>query len=220
VDGKCEKKPPIHIDCLPAKPGFRLVGIVNGQCKYEPIPQPKCDKDTEELVNGKCVKITCPPGFHPVNKVCTKNIVINIKKKVTTTVESVFKNLFVNPSQPTFLLLLDTAQLCQLAGDTQCVAKQNQFTTLNLVTKLDSTGKTWTITGQVENRVSKIQRNVQVIAYFYDSKGNSIGGPYKGTVNPTVLKSLQLGAFSMKPSTSIMKGTPTFLRLEYQSTTS
>jgi Domain of Unknown Function (DUF1080) len=64
--------------------------------------------------------------------------------------------------------------------------------------------------------VSKIQRNVQVIGYFYDTKGNNVGGPYKGTVNPTVLKGLQLGAFSMKPSTSIMKGTPTFLRLEYQ----
>jgi hypothetical protein len=86
-------------------------------------------------------------------------------------------------------------QLCQLAGDTQCVAKQNQFDTLNLVTKLDSTGKTWTITGQVENR------------------------PYEGTVNPIILKSLQLGAFTMKPSMSIMKGTPTFIRLEYQSTT-
>jgi hypothetical protein len=88
---------------------------------------------------------------------------------------------------------------------------------LNLITKLDATGKTWTITGQVENRVSKIQRNVQVTAYFYDSKGNNVGGPYKGTVSPTVLKSLQLGAFSMKPSTSIMKRTPSFLRLEYQS---
>jgi len=88
---------------------------------------------------------------------------------------------------------------------------------LNLVTKLDSTGKTWTITGQVENRVSKIQNNMQVIGYFYDSKGNSVGGPYKGAVNPTSLKSLQLGTFSMKPSTSIMKGTPSFIRLEYQS---
>jgi hypothetical protein len=58
---------------------------------------------------------------------------------------------------------------------------------------------------------------VQVIAYFYDSKGNNVGGPYKGAVNPTVLKSYQLGAFSMKPSTYIMKGTPSFLRLEYQS---
>ena len=118
------------------------------------------------------------------------------------------------------MLLLDTAQLCQLAGDTQCVAKQNQFDTLNLVTKLDSTGKTWTITGQVENRVSKTQNNVQVIAYFYDSKGNSVGEAYKGAVNPTVLKSHQLPAFSMKPSTSIMKGTPSFIRLEYQSATS
>jgi hypothetical protein len=87
-----------------------------------------------------------------------------------------------------------------------------------LVTKLDSTGKTWTITGQVENRVAKVQNNVQVIAYLYDSKGNNVGGPYKGAVNPTVLKSLQLGAFSMKPSMSIMKGTPSFIRLEYQRT--
>jgi hypothetical protein len=79
---------------------------------------------------------------------------------------------------------------------------------LNLLTKLDSTGKTWTITGQVENRaVSKIQRNVQVTAYFYDSKGNNVGRPYKGTVNPTKLKSLQLGAFNIKASMSIMKGT-------------
>ena len=89
---------------------------------------------------------------------------------------------------------------------------------MNLVTKLDSTTKTWSITGQVENRAtSKIQRNVQVTAYFYDSKGNNVGGPYKGALNPTVLKSLQLGAFSMKASTYAMKGTPSFIRLEYQS---
>jgi hypothetical protein len=124
--------------------------------------------------------------------------------KHVTTVETVVRNFITK--QPTYLLLLDTAQLCQLAGDTQCVAKQNQFNTLNLITKLDSAGKTWTITGQVENRVaSKIQRNVQLTAYFYDSKGNNVGGPYKGTVNPTVLKSLQLDAFTMKPSTSAIK---------------
>jgi hypothetical protein len=59
---------------------------------------------------------------------------------------------------------------------------------------------------------------IVIILFVNDSKGNNVGGPYKGTVNPTVLKSLQLGAFSMKPSTSIMKGTPSFIRLEYQST--
>jgi hypothetical protein len=79
--------------------------------------------------------------------------------KVNTKVDTVTKNVIVNnvvtaPSQgkqPTYLLLLDTAQLCQLAGDTQCVVKQNQFKTSNLVTRLDSTAKTWTITGQAEN---------------------------------------------------------------------
>ncbi|MFL6413296.1 MAG: hypothetical protein ACJ71K_18900, partial [Nitrososphaeraceae archaeon] len=98
------------------------------------------------LQNGVCIKDPiCPPGYHLENKVCTRTII-----KHVTTVETVIRN-FVTSNQPTFLLLLDTAQLCQLAGDTQCVAKQNQFDTLNLVTKLDSTGKTWTITGQVEN---------------------------------------------------------------------
>jgi hypothetical protein len=146
--------------------------------------------------------------------------------KVNTKVDTVTKNVIVNNlatassqgKQPTFLLLLDTAQLCQLAGDTQCVAKQNQFKTLNLVTKLDSTGRTWTISGQTENIAArtKSQGNVQIVAYFYDSKGNNVGGFYKGVVNPGILKSLQSGAFNIKASTSAMKGTPSFFRLEYQ----
>jgi hypothetical protein len=81
-------------------------------CVYDPI---KCKQD-EQLVNNKCEKIQCDPGFHLDKGICTKNIVINVKKKVTTTVENVFRNVFVNPNKPTFLLLLDTAQLCQLAG--------------------------------------------------------------------------------------------------------
>jgi hypothetical protein len=175
------------------------------------VPNPPCKKDERyDAVHNKCVPI-CPTGTELLKGKCQE--IINI----TIVVHKVVKNSF-STNQPTFLLLLDTAQLCQLAGDTQCVAKQNQFDTLNLVTKLDPTTKTWTITGQVENRVSKTQNNVQVTAYFYDSKGNSVGGPYKGIVNPTVLKSLQLGAFSMKPSMSIMKGTPSFIRLEYRNT--
>ena len=51
---------------------------------------------------------------------------IDIRIKLTT-VETVVRN-FIS-TNPTFLLLLDTAHLCQLAGDTQCVAKQNQFNT-------------------------------------------------------------------------------------------
>jgi hypothetical protein len=203
------------------------------------VPDKSCPSGFEHHAQdetGTCYPIikkppsSCPSGYHLQNGACTKNIVINVNQKVTTTtVDTVTKNvisnnIFTAPSQgkqPTFLLLLDTAQLCQIAGDTQCVAKQNQFKTLSLVTKLDSTGKTWSITGQAENiATGKIQRNVQVTAFFYDSKGNNIGGLQKVVVNPTVLKSLQLGAFNIKASTSVMKGTPSFLRLEYQSTAS
>jgi hypothetical protein len=173
------------------------------------VPNPSCKNgEYYDPKLNKCVQ--CPTGTELLDGRCQE--VINI----TIIVHKVVKNSF-STNNPSFLLLLDTAQLCQLAGDTQCVAKQNQFDTLNLITKLDSTRKIWTITGQVENRVSKTQNNVQVIGYFYDSKGNNVGGPYKGAVNPTSLKGLQLGAFSMKPSTSIMKGTPSFMRLEYQS---
>ena len=46
------------------------------------------------------------------------------------------------------------------------MAKQNQFDTLNLKTKLNSTGKKWSITGQVENRVSRTQNNMQFIGVW------------------------------------------------------
>jgi hypothetical protein len=189
-------------------------------CPRQPPKPPSCPKGSK-LINGKCQYVGIQ---QPQN-------VIVIKTQFDTdmvTKNFISKNIISSSSssqgkqqqQPTFLLLLDTAQLCQIAGDTQCVAKQNQFNTLNLVTKLDVTGKTWTITGQVENRVAKIQRNVQVTAYFYDSKGNNVGGLQKVAVNPGILKSLQSGAFNIKASTSVMKGTPSFLRLEYQSTIS
>jgi hypothetical protein len=180
-----------------------------------PPPPPPTPCKTGEHYDTKLKKCVpdnkCPEGTERVNGECQQII------RLRLVIHTVVKNSF-SSSQPKFLLLLDTAQLCQLAGDTQCVAKQNQFDTLNLVTKLDSTRKIWTITGQVENRVSKTQNNVQVTGYFYDSKGNTVGGPYKGALNPTVLRSHQLAAFSMKPSTSIMKGTSSFIRLEYQST--
>ena len=66
---------------------------------------------------------------------------------------------------------------------------------------------------------TKTQRNVLVIANLYDSKGNNVGGSYRGAVNPSVLKGVQSGVFNIRASTSIMKGTPSFIRLEYQSTT-
>jgi hypothetical protein len=189
--------------------------------QQQPLKTLPCTKDSK-LVNGKCQYV----GIQQPQNV----IVVKTQVDTDTVTKNFISKNIISPSlssqdkqqqQPTFLLLLDTAQLCQIAGDTQCVAKQNQFKTLNLLTKFDETGKSWTITGQADNVAAgaKTQRNVQVIAYFYDSKGNNVGGVQEVAVNPTVIKSLQLGAFNIKASTSTMKGTPSFLRLEYQSTT-
>jgi hypothetical protein len=106
------------------------------------VPNPPCKKDERyDPAQNKCVRI-CHIGTELINGKCQQ--IIHLKLIVHTVVKN-----SLSTNQPTFLLLLDTAQLCQLAGDTQCVAKQNQFNTLNIVTKLDSATKTWTITGQV-----------------------------------------------------------------------
>jgi hypothetical protein len=191
------------------------------QQQQEPLKTLPCTKDSK-LVNGKCQYV----GIQQPENV----IVVKTQVDTDTVTKNFISKNIISPSlssqgkqqqQPTFLLLLDTAQLCQIAGDTKCVAKQNQFKTLNLLTKFDETGKSWTITGQADNVAAgaKTQRNVQVIAHFYDSKGNNVGGVQEVAVNPTVIKSLQVGAFNIKASTSTMKGTPSFLRLEYQSAT-
>ena len=83
-----------------------------GKC----ISNPSCKNGQYDPVQNKCVP--CPTGTKLVNGKCREIIDIRI------VVHTVVKNSF-STKQPTFLLLLDTAQLCQLAGDTQCVAKQN-----------------------------------------------------------------------------------------------
>jgi hypothetical protein len=76
------------------------------------------------------------------------------------------------------------------------------------------------ISGQVENVASGrgTQSNVHVIAHFYDVRGNNIGGLQQVAVTPGVLKMLQSGVFNIRASSSVMSGTPTFLRLEFQTT--
>ena len=87
------------------------------------VPNPTCKKDERyDPTQNKCVRI-CPIGTELINGKCQQ--IIHLKLIVHTVVKN-----SLSTNQPTFLLLLDTAQLCQLAGDTQCVAKQNQFNTL------------------------------------------------------------------------------------------
>jgi hypothetical protein len=174
-------------------------------------------------INKPSSSSSCPQNHHMNNGVCNKDVVVHVTTVDTITKNLVSNNVFAAPSQgkqPSFLVLLDTAQLCNLAGDTQCAAQQSHFKTVNLITKFDSTTKNWNINGQVENVAagSKTQKNIGVGAYFYDSKGNNVGGSYHGAVTPTTLKSLQSGTINFKASILDMKSTPSFIRLEYQST--
>jgi hypothetical protein len=147
------------------------------------------------------------------------NVEIAVRNFILTHFQGLMKG-----QTPTFLLLIDTAQVCGIAGDTACVATQNQFKTFNLVTKLDTTtGRTWwIISGQVQNiaktaaaAAGKTLSNVQVVARFYDINGNNVGGLQQVPISPATLKSFQSGVFNIKASTSAMSGTPSFVRLEY-----
>jgi hypothetical protein len=102
-------------DCpICSQPAKRIAS----QC---PIPAYKPGEHFDPIQN-KCVP--CPTGTELLDGKCQEMI------NITIVVHKVVNNSFIT-NNPTFLLLLDTAQLCQLAGDTQCVAKQNQFDTLN-----------------------------------------------------------------------------------------
>jgi hypothetical protein len=205
------------------------------------VPDKKCPKGFEhhdEDETGTCYPIPrkhCPNGFHQEGRVCVENHHDsnggNTKVIVKTKIEIIIKNFIINnfprlfnapvtTTQPNVLLLLDTGQLCSAAGDTACVVTQNQFKTFNIITKLNANRDIWTISGQVQNIAKqKTLTDIRVIAHFYDSKGGNVGGLQQVIVNPSTLKALQIGVFNIKAPISQMSGTPTFLRLEYQSTT-
>ena len=137
--------------------------------------------------------------------------------------QTVINNFIVNQTQapttttgqPSFLLLLSTAQLCQLAGDTQCASEQGNFNTVSMTTKLNS--NIWNIIGQVKNVGTATQNGVQVTADFYDTGGNNVGGNKTVSVSPSNLNRQQTDTFIIRAPIADMKGTASFIRLEYES---
>ena len=141
-------------------------------------------------------------------------------ERIRTEVQTVIRNFIIyqNPvptGQPSFLLLLSTAQLCQLVGDTQCAYEQDNFNTVSLVTKLESGA--WNIMGQVKNVGTATQNGLLVTAEFYDTSGNNLGGNQTVEISPSSLNSQQTGSFIMKVPIADMQGTASFIRLEYES---
>jgi uncharacterized GH25 family protein len=76
------------------------------------------------------------------------------------------------------------------------------------------------ISGQAMNIGSSTLKNVQVTAHFYDSNAKNVGGIQTEKVSPTTLKADQKGTFNIKAPTNKMSGIASFLRLEYDSTSS
>jgi hypothetical protein len=242
-DDDCLFNPSLN-KCNPDQNGNCPSGFsLNG--KEQCIPDKPCPlgftRHTDDET-GTCYPVTkeqqqqrqpqSQPQQQPTSSVVVIKQPVIIKTKVETTVKNFITNNIFSPSgtttintgtfatqrqQPASLLLLDSAQICQLAGDLQCVSQQNLFKTLNLVTYPDSSGKYWIITGQAENVdiLRKALTNVQLVAHFYDSKGNNIGGLQQVDVTPGTLKALQTGVFNIKANTSNMNGTPAFIRLEF-----
>jgi hypothetical protein len=85
-----------------------------------------------------------------------------------------------------------------------------------MTTKLQS-GSVWNIVGQVKNVGTTTQNGLQVTADFYDSSGNNVGGNKTVTVSPSSLNSQQTGTFIITAPIADMKGTASFIRLEYES---
>ncbi len=92
---------------------------------------------------------------------------------------------------------------------------QGNFNTVSLTTKLNSS--IWNIIGQVKNVGTATQNGVQVTADFYDTKGNNVGGNKTVTISPSNLNSQQTGTFIIRAPIAEMKGTASFIRLEYES---
>ena len=153
--------------------------------------------------------------------------------KTTTTLQPIIQNYYTNTSSNTlannllqylnnspaqFLLLLDSKQLCLIAGDFQCVAQQNQFATSSLTTTYDSINKIWSISGTVKD-VSKFQlNNVQVTALFYDGKGNPISiNPITNNIIPNILNTFEDGtfAFNVSVNNDLNGINPLFVVLSY-----
>jgi hypothetical protein len=116
---------------------------------------------------------------------------------------------------PSFLLLLDTKQICHIAKDFKCELQQNKFNTIDLTTNPDGKGN-WVISGKVQNVVKNTLNNIKATATFYDAQGNNIGAYTQGSVTPSKVNSQQYGVFNLKAMKSTMSGNPVFLRIEYQ----
>lgn len=177
-----------------------------------------CDKTIVKVIKGPTHTVTKTQTLQPINK----NYYYSYPQ--TQTQLNYGSSLSANLAMygvnapATYLLLLDSKQLCLIAGDTQCVALQDKFMTSSITTIYDSSAKEWTITGTVKDVSQDKLSDIQVTALFYDGKGNTVGdNAIAAKVSPSKLDSFEDGVFSFKANVKddLNGKNPVFIVLNY-----
>ena len=222
----------------------KIGGSSNNNTKPTPVPFPKngnnklpkncssqfdkntnntliiCDKTIVKVIKGPTHTIVKTQTTTPVNK---NNYYYSYPQTPAQLNygSSLSANLAMygtNGAPATYLLLLDSKQLCLIAGDTQCVALQDKFMTSSITTIYDSSAKEWTITGTVKDVTPDKLNDIQVTALFYDGKGNTIGNnAITAKVSPSKIDSFEDGVFSFKTNVKddLNGKNPVFIVLNY-----
>lgn len=209
----------------------------NPNWKPKPMPTPNIKvgdnatkqnhKTISNIINKNFItnKITNPTPKVIVKQPTIVNKIVNTIQRPDLIHSFISSNILSSTPaqqlQPSFLLLLDTKQLCSQALDIQCVALQGQYATSNLQTVVVS--GSWVISGTATNIGKNILNNVQVTASFFDNKGNVIDS--FNTASNTANVGSSLGLTSLKPGASgdfvistdhnNIKGNPVFMTLTY-----
>ena len=137
---------------------------------------------------------------------------------------NIFRTTALNTLQPETLLLLDSKQLFDIAGDTNNAAIQSLFCTTSFKTVYSSQTKNWFVTGVVQNintlgggQPTTELSNIQAYASFFDKDGNPISTIQNIVVEPNTLAHDQEGRFTFTAGldTDLLGVMPTFVAISY-----
>jgi hypothetical protein len=216
--------PPPFKDC---GPGMKLgkdgkTCVLDKNCEFK-------DKNQTVIacVNTITKKVVIQENHHIHNE--ESNTVINNNNNNNFVNTVVTPNIFANNLLlssntgiiiPKTLLLLDSRQLLDLAGDTNNAAIQTLFCTTSIKSTYSEQTRTWFITGTVQN-INTIDNNaipnMHLTAAFYDINGNHVATIPNIAVTPDTLAHDQEGRFTFSAAldTDLSGIMPTFITIGY-----
>jgi hypothetical protein len=215
--------PPPFKDCGPGMKLDKKDGktcVLDKNCEFK-------DKNQTVIacVNTITKKVVIHENHHIHNE--ESNTVINNNNNNfvnTVAVPNIFTNNLLSSNTgiiiPKTLLLLDSRQLLDLAGDTNNAAIQTLFCTTSIKSTYSEQTRTWFITGTVQN-INVIDNNaisnMHLTAAFYDINGNHVATIPNIAVTPDTLAHDQEGSFTFSAAldTDLSGIMPTFITIGY-----